>query len=68
MKTWKCCVLRDDDKDNETNEAHYTVRASTKEDAQQLAFALDGGWNPEMNDASEMLALAQAHTDAKEAK
>lgn len=38
----------------------WTVRATTKEDAQQLAFALDGGWGKE-KDASEMLALAQMH-------
>jgi hypothetical protein len=43
----------------------YIVSASTREDAQQLAFALDGGWGPERN-ASEMLSLAQSYCAAEE--
>lgn len=66
MKTWKCSVLLDDYKDNETNVVHYVVCASTEADAQQLAFALDGGWNAEEKDASQMMALAQAHVEATE--
>lgn len=62
MKIFKCSVLRDD----EMSENHYRVLASTMEDAQQLAFALDGGWCAIARDATEMLALAQAHTEAIE--
>jgi len=38
----------------------YMVRATTAHDAQQLAFALDGGWGLE-RDARHMLPLAQSH-------
>lgn len=42
----------------------WIVSASTPEDAQQLAFALDGGWGKEL-DASTMLALAQSYCSVK---
>lgn len=44
----------------------WTVSASTPEDAQQLAFALDGGWGDDDKDASEMLALAKMYCLVKE--
>jgi Cu/Ag efflux protein CusF len=43
---------------------NWIVSASTPEDAQQLAFALDGGWGKELN-ASTMLALAQSYCSVK---
>lgn len=39
----------------------YKVISSTKEDAMQLAFALDGGWGT--LDAREILPLAQNYCE-----
>ena len=42
----------------------WKVAASTEDDAVQLAFALDGGWNPSDRKATEMLQLAKAYCSA----
>lgn len=39
----------------------WTVKASTEQDAIQIAFALDGGWTFNERDASGMLDLALAY-------
>ena len=62
FSVFKCSVSRDSGR-----EIVYTVEATTPEDAQQLAFALDGGWGcgKKHADAGGMLALAQAHTSVE---
>jgi hypothetical protein len=40
----------------------WVVKASSPDDAMQLAFALDGGWGKD-KDASGMLALAQTYCE-----
>lgn len=53
--------------DGSNKKRNWIVSASTPEDAQQLAFALDGGWGKDL-DASTMLALAQSHCSVKTGK
>jgi hypothetical protein len=43
----------------------YMVSSTTPEDAQQLAFALDGGWGSDPH-AEEMLPLAQSYAEVIE--
>jgi hypothetical protein len=45
----------------------WTVMASSRDDAIQLAFALDGGWGRE-RDASGMLELAKSYCEAEESR
>jgi hypothetical protein len=58
-KLWTVAVLQEEAEAED--ELNYTVKASSEDDAIQMAFALDGGWSPGDTDASDLLPLAKAY-------
>jgi hypothetical protein len=57
VKTFKISVLHDDG----IQPRVWRVKASTEQDAIQLAFALDGGWSFKERNATDMLPLAKTY-------